>query len=264
MTAVLAHSHGSPTGSPSERFTSRNPDDFPIPSTSQEDWRFTPLARVREFSAPFEPDGVIEGDQHVPAGAHVEVVDPATLNAFGTALAPADRVSALAMAHAQRGLHVRVDANAELAEPIVLYRRGVSGRSYTHHVVEVGANARATLVIDHRGLIEVAANIEFVIGDGASLSVVALNACDKGSVQLSSYAALVGRDATYRHVNVTLGGSVVRIVPTVRFAAPGGRAELLGVSFAGEHQHFEGRLLVDHSQPDCTSNVLYKNALLGA
>jgi Fe-S cluster assembly protein SufD len=55
----------------------------------------------------------------------------------------------------------------------------------------------------------------------------------------------------------------VRIVPTVRFAGPGGRAELLGVSFAGEGQHFEGRLFVDHSEPNCTSNVLYKNALLG-
>ena len=44
MTAVLTK-----TGSPSERFTSRNPDDFPIPNRSQEDWRFTPLPRIREF-----------------------------------------------------------------------------------------------------------------------------------------------------------------------------------------------------------------------
>jgi Fe-S cluster assembly protein SufD len=251
------------TGSPAERFTSRDPDDFPEPNRSQEDWRFTPLPRVREFFEAFEPDGVIEGDETVPDGAHVDVVDPSTLDAFGTALTPADRVSALAMAHARRGLHVCVDANAELDGPIVLRRTGVSGRSYTHHVVEIGANARATLVIDHRGLIKVAANIEFVIGAGASLSVVAVNAADEGSVQLSSYAALVGRDATYRHTNITLGGSVVRIVPTVRFAGPGGNAELLGVSFAGDQQHFESRLFIDHDAPECTSNVLYKNALLG-
>ena len=258
MTALLK-----PTGSPAERFTSRNPADFPDPNRSQEDWRFSPLPRIRAFFEAFEPDGVIEGSESVPAGAHVETVDPRTLTAFGTALTPADRPSALAMQHASRGLHVTVDANAELSEPIVLTRKGVSGRSYTHHVVEVGANAKATLVIDHRGLIEVAANIEFVIGDGASLSVIAVNAADEGSVQLSAYAALVGRDATYRHANITLGGSVVRIVPTVRFAGPGGHAELLGVSFAGNQQHFEGRLFVDHGQPHCTSNVLYKNALLG-
>jgi Fe-S cluster assembly protein SufD len=258
MTALL-----NKTGSPAERFTSRDPDDFPIPTTAQEDWRFTPLARVREFFEPFAPDGVIEGDQTVPAGAHVDVVDPSTLDAFGTALTPADRVSALAMANATSGLHITVDAGAELSEPIVLLRKGISGRSYTHHVVEVGANAKATLVIDHAGLIQVAANIELIIGDGASLSVVSVNAADDGSIQLSTYAALLGRDSFYRHVNVTLGGSVVRIVPTVRFGGPGGSAELLGVSFAGEGQHFEGRLFVDHNVSNCTSNVLYKNALLG-
>jgi Fe-S cluster assembly protein SufD len=145
----------------------------------------------------------------------------------------------------------------------VLLRKGISGLSYAHHVVEIGANAKATLVIDHAGLIQVAANIEFIVGDGASLSVVAVNSADEGSIQLSTYAALIGRDAFYRHVNITLGGSVVRIVPTVRFAGPGGSAELLGVSFAGEGQHFEGRLFVDHNAPNCTSSVLYKNALLG-
>src|SRR5664279_1020257 len=120
---------GTPTGSPAERFTSRVPDDFPIPSTAQEDWRFTPLTRIREFFEPFDADGVIVGSQSVPDGAHVDVVDPSTLDAFGSALTPADRVSALAMRHAKSGLHVRVDAGAELAEPIMLLRTGVSGRS---------------------------------------------------------------------------------------------------------------------------------------
>ena len=96
-----------------------------------------------------------------------------------------------------------------------------------------------------------------------SRTVVAVNRADTGSVQLSSYAALVGRDAEYRHINIGLGGEVVRIVATVRFGAPGGRAELLGVNFAGDGQHLESRLYLDHSQPNCTSNVLYKNALLG-
>ena len=251
------------TGSPAERFTSREPDDFPIPSSAQEDWRFTPLARLREFFEPFEPDGVIEGDVAVPAGARADLVDPATAPRFGRALTPADRVSALAMTHARTGLHITVDADAELAAPIVINRVGVSGRSYSHHIVEVGANAKATLIIDHRGLVKVAANVECIVGDGASLTVVAVNAADDGSVQLSAYAALVGRDASYRHVNVTLGGSIVRTVPTVRFAGPGGNAELLGVSFAGEGQHFETRLFVDHDEPNCRSNVLYKNALLG-
>jgi Fe-S cluster assembly protein SufD len=90
-----------------------------------------------------------------------------------------------------------------------------------------------------------------------------VNGTERDSVELLSYAGLVGRDAQYRFINVALGGGVVRVVPTVRFAGPGGSAELLGVNFAGDDQHFETRLFVDHSEPNCTSRVLYKNALLG-
>ena len=49
----------------------------------------------------------------------------------------------------------------------------------------------------------------------------------------------------------------------VRFGSPGGDAELLGLYFADDGQHLESRLLVDHAQPDCKSNVLYKGALQG-
>jgi Fe-S cluster assembly protein SufD len=258
------HSHGAgPTGTPAERFTSRNPDDFPEPNSHQEDWRFTPLTRLRDFFQPFEPDAETAAENVVPEGVRVETVQPSTLAQFGKALTPADRVSALAMAVAQRGLHIVVERGAELREPIRLLRTGVRGRGYSHHVVEVGEHAVATVIVEHRGALQVAANLEFIIGDGAQLDVVLVNAAEPDSVELLSYAALVGRDATYRFRNVALGGGVVRTVPTVRFAGPGGRAELLGVSFAGNGQHFESRLFVDHNQARCTSNVLYKNALLG-
>jgi Fe-S cluster assembly protein SufD len=258
MTALLKT-----TGSPAERFVSRDPGAFPDPSSSHEDWRFSPLPRIRAFFDPFEPDAVTDAVNSAPAGVRVETVRPSDVAAFGRALVPADRVSALAMTGAQRGLHVVVDNGAELAEPIRLVRTGISGRGYTHHVVEVGAHASATLIIEHRGALQVAANVEFVVGDGASLRVVVLNAADLGSVELLSYAALVGRDARFRFSNVALGGGLVRVVPTVRFAGPGGHAELFGVGFAGEGQHFETRLFVDHSEPSCSSDVLYKNALLG-
>jgi Fe-S cluster assembly protein SufD len=49
----------------------------------------------------------------------------------------------------------------------------------------------------------------------------------------------------------------------VRFTAPGGDAELLGLSFADAGQHQEARLYVDHAVPHCRSRVTYKGALQG-
>ena len=258
MTALLK-----PTGSPAERFTSRDPDAFEAPSSRDEDWRFSPLTKLRAFFEPFDDDLVVEGSTTVPDGARVDAVDPQTVPAFGSVLTPSDKASAVAMTQARKGTHTVIDASAELTEPVVIERVGISGRGYSHHIVEAGANSHATVVFDHRGALSVSGNVEIIVGDGAELTLVAIYDCDPSAIVLVAHAASVGRDATLRHVNIGLGGGVVRVVPTVQYAGPGGRAELLGVAFAGAGQHIETRLFVDHAVPQCSSDVLYKNALSG-
>jgi len=82
-------------------------------------------------------------------------------------------------------------------------------------------------------------------------------------VHLGHQRHLVGRDATIKSVVITLGGSLVRLAPTVTYAGPGGSAHLFGLFFADAGQHLEHRLFVDHDQPNCTSRVTYKGALQG-
>src|SRR5262249_42015718 len=86
---------------------------------------------------------------------------------------------------------------------------------------------------------------------------------DDGAVHVEAQAALVGRDARFRHVSVSLGGDVVRISPVIRYAGPGGDAELLGLYFVDEGQHVDHRILVEHTEPQCRSRVTYKGALQG-
>jgi Fe-S cluster assembly protein SufD len=73
----------------------------------------------------------------------------------------------------------------------------------------------------------------------------------------------LGRDARISHTVVTLGGDLVRIVPSVTYAGRGGDAELNGLYITDAGQHQEHRLFVEHSAPDCRSRVLYKGALQG-
>ncbi len=57
-TAALAKNHGrGATGSPSERFTSRDPEAFETPSGRDELWRFTPLSALRPLFEPFTATG---------------------------------------------------------------------------------------------------------------------------------------------------------------------------------------------------------------
>jgi Fe-S cluster assembly protein SufD len=263
LTDSRPHTHGvGPTGSPAERFTSRDPGAFPVPRGREEEWRFTPLRQIRELLEPFAPTTRIAGSVDAPAGVSWQIV-PRDDARVGRSLEPADRVSALALAGAEQAFVLEVPAGAELKEPVHVHGTVEPGDAYEHMVIEFGANARGTVVVNYSGSATVAENVEVLVGDGAELTVVTVQSWDAGATHISAHSALVGRNATLRHIVVNLGGSLVRLSPSVRFAGPGASAELLGVSFASDAQHLETRLYIDHAQPDCTSNVLYKNALLG-
>ena len=83
------------------------------------------------------------------------------------------------------------------------------------------------------------------------------------AVQAQHLKVRLGRDARFTHVQVSLGGDLVRQFTSVEYAGRGGEAELYGLYFADADQHLEHRQLVDHSVPDCRSYVSYRGALQG-
>ena len=184
---------------------------------------------------------------------------------LGQAGVPADRVAAQAFSSFNSATIVTVGKDTQLGEPIeiVVTGPGEGAMAYGHLQLRVGELAEAVVVIDQRGSGTYADNIEFVVGDAARLTVVSIADWADGAVHVSSHHASLGKDAVLRHVAVTLGGDVVRLTARTRFCAPGGDAELLGLYFADDGQHFESRLLVDHAQPNCRSHVTYKGALQG-
>jgi Fe-S cluster assembly protein SufD len=260
------HSHGLPiaaTGSPAERFTSRNPDDFAVPKGREEDWRFTPLRKLRPLFQAFASEDTFTLETELPDGVTVAIVGT-DHPLFGAAVTPADRVSALAAANVKTVVLVTIPANLVTDQPIVLRSIGKPGLNYGHFIIDAGAFSSATVVMDHLGEATVAANVETVVGERANLTLISVQDWDAGAIHVAAHGAELGRDAKYNHTVVNLGGSIVRLNPTVKFAAPGAEAQLYGLSFAGEGQHQESRLYVDHAMPHCTSHVVYKSALDGA
>jgi Fe-S cluster assembly protein SufD len=260
-TGPQPHSHG-PAGLGGrhlERTFSADPQAFPEPNSRQELWRFAALPRLRRLFAAPDADGQVAFSW--PAGAPVEVV-PITDPRVGTVHTPFDRLSAMTAQKATDALVVTVAG--ELDQPITINAKGTGGVAYGHLVVEVAPHAVGTVVLDHVGTATYAANVEIKVGDGARLTFVTVQDWDDDAIHASAHTALVGRDATLRHINVSFGGDAVRLTPMVRFGGPGGDAELLGLFFADAGQHIDNRLLVDHSVPNCKSRVNYRGALQGA
>jgi Fe-S cluster assembly protein SufD len=266
-----AHSHGGPvpTGSPAERFTSTDPEAFGTPTGREEAWRFTPMRRIRPLL-----DGKPSGrrpawDADLPEGVEITTVeaDDPLLKALPE---PVDRLAALTRQNAEGATVVRVAAEAQLDRPVSLRFAGAGADSAAHDdvvwgqlVIDVGAFAKATVVLDHTGPGRYSGGVAVLIGDGAHVRLVSVQDWAPGAVHGGQYDAVVGRDAGFTQVVVTLGGDVVRLVSNVQYAGPGGSADLFGVYFADETQHQEHRLWVDHAVPNCRSNVKYKGALQG-
>ena len=123
--------------------------------------------------------------------------------------------------------------------------------------------SRATVVFVHEGSSTLADNVEIVVGDSASLTVVSVQDWADDAVHLTHQHASVGRDAAFKHVAVSFGGDVVRMNTSVSYDGAGGAADLFGLYFADAGQHLEHRLFVDHNAPKTHSNVDYKGALQG-
>ena len=246
------------------RITSFDPADFPEITGREEEWRFTPLDRLRVLLDGAPSDAHLDWSTDVPAGVEVLAVD-ADDPVRKDVPEPVDRLSALAMSRAGGAVVVRVPARSEVAEPVVLRLHGTGGDDvvWGHVVLDIGDEAAATVVIEHTGSARYAGCLSVLVGDNAALDLVSVQGWDSDAVHGAHHATRVGRDARFRSTAVTLGGDVVRIAETVEYAGTGGDADLRGLYFADRRQHLEHRLFIDHCAKSCRSNVVYKGALQG-
>jgi Fe-S cluster assembly protein SufD len=249
-------------------FGSANPDDFAVPTGREEEWRFTPLNRLRALhkDAPFT--GAVSVEVAAAPEVTVDKIDLSERRRLAPSVVqflPTDRVSARAYAAAVTATVISVPKEAVASAPtyVRVTGNGIDAAAAGHLVIDVQPYGRATVVIDQTGAATYADNVEIHVADGGDLTVVALADWAGDTVQVTHHVATLGKDARLTHFAVTLGGSLVRLAPTVRYAAPGGDAELNGITFADAGQHLEARLFVDHDMPNCRSRVGYRTALSG-
>jgi Fe-S cluster assembly protein SufD len=243
---------------------SLNPDDFGVPSGREEEWRFTPLNRLRGLHKDAALAGALSVEVQAAPELTVETQDLAERKRTDQFL-PLDRVSARAYEAAASATVITVPKEAVASAPsyVRVTGNGAETAAAGHLIIDVQPYGRATVVIDQTGSATYADNVEIHVADGGDLTVVALADWAADTVQVSQHVATLGKDAHFTHFAVTLGGSLVRLAPTIRYAAPGGDAELHGITFADAGQHLEARLFVDHDTPNCRSRVGYKGALSG-
>ena len=236
--------------------------NYLTPTGREEAWRFTPLKRLRGLhdgtSVQSDRSTLIAKDA-LPTGVTFTRENLVPLAASDDVIIERIRSFSPSVAH------LSIAANAEVSEPIFLGRTtgALDSAEFSRVRISLGTHAAATVIVENTTDTILAEDLEISLAPGSNLKFVTLQEFESKSVYTARHHAVVDKDATFKSVTVTVGGDLVRILPTVEFIAPGGSVDLLGVYFATAGQFFEHRMHVDHAVPHAKSNVNFKGALAG-
>jgi Fe-S cluster assembly protein SufD len=262
-TTEHAHGPGSPVPvqTRSGRFASAVHTDFPDVTGRELEWRLTPVAMVRDLL-----DEKLDGSAFPAVVTEAPGVTSEWIERDDPRVGSAGLAEERAAANAWSSFEKAHSVTLTSEEPVevTIRREGPdSAPRAAHTVITARPHARGIVIIDNTGPARLTENVEIVVEEGANITVVSLQEWDDDAVHLSSQFARVDRDASLKHVVVSLGGSIVRVNPSVRLAGAGANGELLGLYFADAGQHLEQRVFVHHVAPHTVSRVNYKGALNG-
>jgi Fe-S cluster assembly protein SufD len=239
--------------------------NYLVPTGREEAWRFTPLNRLA---------GLHDGTSRIVNRKSLAVVGTLQTGVSASRISrelvsPVSETNDVIVerihAEAEDVFVLEIAENVHLSEAVHLRRvvGGVDGAELSRVRINVGTNSTASVIVENSGSAILGEDIEIVLAPGAHLTFVTLQEWANDSVHAARHHAILDRDSTFKSVTVTIGGSLVRLLPTVEFVGPGSFADLSGVYFATAGQHLEHRIHIEHGIPHAKSRVNYKGALSG-
>ncbi len=251
---------------------------LPAPSRTDEEWRRTDVSKL-DPSRYFEfehvqahntfatnlPKGVIVESLPVAAKEQRELVEPYLFKL----LAPdRDRFSALHSALFTGGNFVYVPDGVVIEEPIRAenYSKQNGSAVLPHTVIVAGKNSRFNYLDEYIAEDDDetgyrSGSAEIFLLEGAEVGYVSVQKWGRNTWHFGDQRAQLGKDATLKLFNVTLGGKFSKNRVEASLAGEGAEAELKAIYFASGEQFFDFHTLQDHRVGNTRSDLLFKGAL---
>lgn len=266
-----------------------------LPTTRDEDWKYTDLAPIIDISnrwfaaadpaenaVPTIADSlasridaswfVIANGSVAPDAAKNAELAGIKLTQIDEIAAPAPTGAALSDLNAvllQNGLQIAVPVDARLTKPLgflcIDEATGTPGLSQVRIELDVAPGAVCEVLEYHvsTGDAPHFSNtvIDLRLGDGARAAFVRLQNRAHGHMLTARLQVEQGRDSIFEHAAFDLGGSLTRSDLHVNLAGPGASTELSGLYLAGAHQHIDNHIRVDHRIGPAVSRQEYRGIL---
>jgi len=164
-------------------------------------------------------------------------------------------------AFATDGARIRLEGNIDTPVELVFIATNAAPRTIaTRNVIEVAADASATIIETHLGEGSYLANsvTEIRVGHNARLDRVKVDLESHEATHLAHAHVTFGRNVTFRDFTLTTGARLNRQNGTYRFTGEFTDAKVTGAYLLAGKQHADTRLVVDHQVPNCASRELFK------
>ncbi len=261
---------------------------LPLPTTSDEHWRFTDLSG-------FDPDGwTIDGTAGIaapPTLLELDVAGAANVGEGGLEIVSApdgvrfeplpedhellyslvgwdEKFAAHNAALWRNGLLVHVPQGVELEKPLyVRIANAVEGGSLFFRLLVVAEpHSRFTLIEEYVSAspqLEAYTNaaVEIVVKDAAKVEYVSVQNLSRGTWHFASHHARVERDAELDWVAGGFGSAKGKIRIQNDLAGEGATSRVTGAYFADGTQHLDYDTFQEHMAPSTTSDFAFKGAL---
>lgn len=270
-----------------------------LPTTRDEDWKYTDLAPVIDISnRSLQQDGVTASsdglDDVVDQICHTidadwlivrnGVIDQASTDGFDRAGVSISRLSEsvgemefstplsnLNAALLRDGLRIRVADGAKSGRPIGILlvdsATETAGMSQARIEIELGANSTASFVEYHAsiGAADHYANhiAELTLGDNSHADFVRIQERSSSHSQTNRLAVAAGRDSEFNHCAFDIGGRLVRNDLHIDISQPGSSVEFNGLYLAGDQQHIDNHTRADHRVGPARSTQEYRGIVTG-
>jgi len=259
-----------------------------MPTTRDEDWKYTDLTRARDISSRWLTmgDGTpsslldeeiqritesVEASWLVVANGEIRnlaTVSGVTVDKLDEAPAGHHALAELNAALLKEGLRIVVEGTID--KPIgILVIDGTEDTSVSQAYIEVElANHSTASVIEYHASLGDAdqyANtaVSLVVGDGATANHVRVQNRARNHVQTGRTDISVGKYANFRSAGFDLGGGLIRNDIVINISNAGADVSFDGLYLAGEGQHIDNHTRVDHRVGPAISKQEYRGILNG-
>jgi Fe-S cluster assembly protein SufD len=270
-------------------------DQTDFPTTRQEAWKYTRVGKIAAISAQqgFTPSDVksfpiidqeaytihvVNGQpiwttaqDKLPQGVHIKTLSSCNEGEleqlFEKKIKGIDVFQALNIAYLTDGLMITVDENVSIDHPIQLLHLNTTDSQVSNvsHFISAHKGSKASFII---GSLSSANSNSFTnsslnvhVAENATLTIDKLQVEEEGNLIVSNELVTQENGSTFTINTITLNGSLVRNNLTIEVDGTNCTTNLNGAYLLKGNQHVDNHTVVDHKQPHCNSNELYKGVM---